>query len=622
MRLLISSAIGLWLLAPILGSMTLRAQPPPRAIALVVDETDAARQLSRVHEDVPVQPGTLALAYPKWIPGEHGPTGPLQHVGSLRIRAGTTTLPWTRDDEDIYTVRVDVPSGATQIAVDFDVVFENTISDHQLLLAWSSVLLYPAAADKTALLIAPSVVLPAGWARASALPVRSETASRVDFATTSLERLIDSPVLAGEFLRSAPLASAWPATLDITADSLDALDKADDGHAVALFGALVDQDQAMFGFRHWKAFHVLVSQSDARPYDGLEHEDSPYNAVSGHGLSSHDELEKLGAPLLAHEQSHSWIGKYRRPAELYSKTNYQGPERTSLLWVYEGLNQYVSTILATRAGFNDAAYARDELASWTSFAAHQLSRAATPLADTAVESSVLRAGGGWAMLRRSQDYYFEGALTWLQADAIIRTQSKGARSLDTFLRRFFGERDTGPIVAPYTRQDIESALSAVCPYDWHQFFETRIYQANGAPPTGGLEAAGWRLVYDDTPNRDRFLPRRIESRGVQRDSIGLTVATDGAIDDVVPGSPAYEAGLGPRMTVVAVDGRAFSMDALADSIAHPANGRIALLVRNFASVQSRDIRYAGGLRYPHLERIPAATDYLSDILTAQRAGDR
>jgi len=238
----------------------------------------------------------------------------------------------------------------------------------------------------------------------------------------------------------ARTASSWPAELDITADNQAGVDKADDAHAFDLFAKLIDQDRAMFGFRHWQTLHLLVSQSEARPYDGLEHEDSPYNAIGDAGLSKKDQLEKFGWPLLAHEQSHSWDGKYRRPAELYSKPDYQGPERTSLLWVYEGLNEYIGCLLATRAGFNDAAYMRDQLGRVAAYFAHEPARTSTALVDTATENWVLRSvDGGWDALRRGQDYYDEGALIWLSADALIRTQSQGGVSLDDFLRTFLGQ---------------------------------------------------------------------------------------------------------------------------------------------------------------------------------------
>ena len=592
-------------------------------MTLVVDETQAARQIAFVREELSVQPGPFALAYPKWIPGEHGPTGPLQQVAALHIHAAQTTLAWTRDPEDIYTIHVDVPAGHSRITVDFDVLLENTISDHQLLLAWNTVVLYPRSADKRKLLIEPSLLLPSGWEQGSSLQVVSQVDGRVNFGTVSLERLIDSPVLAGEFFRSVRLESQWPAQLDISGDSAAAVDKADEAHAFSLFGKLVDQDRAMFGFRHWQTLHILVSQSDARPFDGLEHEDSPYNALVDAGLSKADQLETFGGNLLAHEQSHSWIGKYRRAAEMYSKTDYQGPERTSLLWVYEGLNQYVGSVLATRAGFSDASYMTDSLAGWAARLAHQPARASVALVDTATQNWILRTvDSGWSLLRRNQDYYTEGALLWLRADAVIREQSKGLHSLDDFLRDFFGQRDTEPIVVPYTRADVEAALNEVWPYDWHAFFETRVYQPNGAPPTDGLEAAGWRLAYNQTPQRDRFYPPGFAAGSFQLYSIGLLVKTDGTIADVSPGTPAYEAGLGPHMTILSVGGRTFSLESLTEAIARPVNGKLSVVVKNFDSVQSRDIRYQGGLRYPHLERIPGSHDYLTEILTARRIGDR
>jgi predicted metalloprotease with PDZ domain len=593
----------------------------PPVMKLLVDESQAARRIAFVHEEIRVRPGALALAFPRWIPGEHGPTGPIQQFAALRIRGGNETLAWTRDPEDIYTIHVQVPSGLDSITVDFDTLLENTISDHQLLLAWNTAVLYPRAIDKRALMIEPSVILPANWKQGSSLRVTSQSGARVDFAPVSLERLIDSPVLAGDFLRVVRLESSWPAELDITGDTQAAVDNANDAHAFTIFGKLIDQDHAMFGYRHWQTMHILVSQSDARPFDGLEHEDSPYNAIIDAGLSKKEELEKVGWPLLAHEQSHSWDGKYRRPAELYSKPDYQGPEHTSLLWVYEGLNEYIGFLLATRAGFNDQPYMRDHIGRATAEFAHEPGRAASPLVDTAVADWVLRTNDtGWGSLRRSQDYYDEGALIWLRADVLIREKSEGRLSLDDFLRSFFGQRDTEPIVSPYTREDVEKALGAILPYDWHSFFETQIYQVNNKPPTEGLEAAGWRLVYNATPNNERFFEdpaAPITMHGAY--SIGIDVKKDASIADVWPGTPAYEAGLGPHMTILAVDGRVYTPDVLNAAIAHPKGGKITLLVRNFDSVESHEIHYAGGLRYPHLERIPGRHDYLTEIL-APRLG--
>jgi predicted metalloprotease with PDZ domain len=600
-----------------------RAQSAAGAtMSLVVDETRAAQRFVSVHEEINVQPGSLELAYPKWIPGEHGPTGPIEQMAGLQVHAGTASLAWTRDPEDLFSFRVKVPAGATRISVDFNVLLQNTISDHQLLLEWNRAVLYPRAIDKLRLMIEPSVMLPATWKQASSLRVVSASAGQVNFAAVSLERLIDSPVLAAEFLRDVSLGSQWPAVLHLSGDSQAALDKADDAHAFRMFKDLVDQDRAMFGFRHWQTLHLLVSQS-ATQFDGLEHEDSPYDGIGDAELSKADMLAKWGVPLLAHEQSHSWVGKYRRAAEMYSKADYQGPERTSLLWVYEGLNQYVGLLLATRAGFNDVAYARDSLAGWTATAAHTSGRRTTSLADTATQNWILRnVDGGWRLQRRSQDYYFEGALVWLEADALIRERTKGVRSLDNFLRNFFGQRDTDPIVSTYTREDVEAALNAICPYDWHGFIEDRIYKVKEAPPTEGIEAAGWRLAYTDVPNADKFLSPRVRQEGNQSASLGVLVGNDGVIGDVVTGSPAFDAGLGPHMSIVAVDGQTFTIERLADAIAHPSSGRIALTVRNFDSIQTRELRYAGGLRYAHLEAIPGRTDLLSEILRARPVDDR
>jgi predicted metalloprotease with PDZ domain len=610
-------AIGLIVVAAIAGRDLAAQDTLAPTMTLLVDETQAFRRIAFVHEEIRVRQGPLALAFPRWIPGEHGPTGPIENFAALRVRSGDVTLPWTRDPDDINTIRIDVPPNTHSVTVDFDTLLENTISDHQFLLAWNTAILYPRGVDKQALMIEPSILLPPNWKQGSSMPVTHQDGERVIFAATSLERLIDSPVLAGEFFRAVPLASKWPAELDFTGDSKSAIDKADDAHAFALFAKLIDQDQAMFGFRHWQTMHLLVSQSDAVPFDGLEHEDSPYDAIGDASLSKTDELMRFGWPLLAHEQSHSWDGKYRRPAELYSKPDYQGPERTTLLWVYEGLNEYIGMLLATRAGFNDPAYMRDYLGFTASYFAHEPGRATTPLVDTATENWVLRSPAvGWSSLRRGQDYYDEGALIWLRVDTLIREQSHGRATLDDFLHSFLGQRDTAPIVVPYTRADVEAALSAICPYDWHGFFEKYVYQASPLPPTDGLEASGWRLIYNPTPNNKLFsadLPNTPSYFAWE--SIGLILQKDGTILDVLPGSPAYDSGLGPKMTVVAVDGNTFSPDLLDEAIAHPQSGKISLLVRNFATVANHELLYVGGIRHPHLERIPGTHDYLTEILT-------
>jgi len=614
-RLLSLKCLGLLLCSIFIVALSVDAQGTAPVMTLVVDETQAVRRITFVHEEIRVRPGNVALAFPKWIPGEHGPTGPIQNMAALRIRTESGNLPWVRDPDDIYAIHVEVPAGTDRIFVDFDTLLDNVASDHQVLVAWNTVVLYPLGIDKRELMIEPSIVLPPKWKQGSSLRVTSQDGGRVKFAAVSLERLIDSPLLGGEFFRVLPLTSSWPAELDIAGDSQGAVDKADDAHAVDLFSKLVDQDRAMFGFRHWQKLHLLVTQSDSRPFDGLEHEDSPYTGIGDAGLSKKDQLEKFGWVLLAHELSHSWDGKYRRPAELYSKPNYQGPERTSLLWVYEGLNEYLGMLLATRAGFNDADFMRDYLGRLGADFTMESGRATTPLVDTASEDWVLRAPDvAWSSLRRGQDYYDEGALIWLGVDAIIREKTRDRNSLDDFLREFFGQRDTEPIVVPYTREDVEKALSAICAYDWHTYFETHIYKVNSKPPTDGLEAAGWRLVYSATPNNEPFYSDifPFSYNGVY--SIGLSVKKDGTIFDVLQGTPAWEAGIGPNMVILAVDGRVYSPDVLNESIAHPWNGKIALQVRNFNSVETYEIRYGGGVRYPHLERIPETHDYLSEML--------
>lgn len=590
-----------------------------------VDGTQAARRIQFVHEEIRVHPGQFAISYPKWIPGEHGPTGPIQNVTALDVRAGGKPLAWHRDPLEIFTFLVDVPAGVTTITVDFDVVLQNVISDKQSLLAWNTVLLYPRDTDKTRLLIRPSVLLPDGWAEASAMEETGHHGNEITFAPLNLERLIDSPVLAGRYIRKVKLASEWPAELDISGDSQAELDKADDAHAFDLFAHLLDEDKAMFGFRHWQTFHILMSQSASLPFDGLEHESSPYNGLGAFALGDKHLLEVMGPWLLAHEQSHSWDGKYRRPAELYSRPNYQGPEQTTLLWVYEGLNQYLGMLLAERAGFSSNEFTRHLFAQYAAELAIQPARRVAPLVDTAAENWVIRdAEPAWSSLRRSQDYYTEGALVWLEADVLIRQQSQGKVTLDDFCRRFLGEKDTGPIVNPYTREDVEAALQATWPYDWHSFFEQRIYQPSPAPPTRGIDAAGWHLAYRDTDSATPWYREGSQRGGSVWSgmySIGLMLRGNGAVVDVLLGSPADKAGLAPDMTIEAVNGNVFSIEAMDDALRHPVAGKVSLIVKNFNTVQTIEIPYTGGVRNPVLERNGDAHDYFADILTARRGNN-
>ncbi len=250
-RAALFAAVGIVCGMSVYAGPRLLALDPAPTMTLLVDETQAFRRIAFVHEEIHVRPGLITLAYPRWIPGEHGPTGPIQNLAALRVHSGDMTLPWARDPDDIYAFRIEVPTGTDTITVDFDTLLENTISDHQLLLAWNTAVLYPLGIDKRTLMIAPSLLLPSGWKFGVSLKVLSQVGDQVNFAPVSLERLIDSPVPAGEFFRAAPLTSKWPAELDITGDSQSAVDRADDANAFALFGRLIDQDQALFGFRHW-----------------------------------------------------------------------------------------------------------------------------------------------------------------------------------------------------------------------------------------------------------------------------------------------------------------------------------------------------------------------------------
>jgi predicted metalloprotease with PDZ domain len=598
------------------------ARPAP-SITLQVDASETARHLLHVRERVPAAPGALALAYPKWIPGEHGPTGPVAEVAGLVIEAAGKPLAWRRDDVDMYVVRAQVPPGAAAVDVSFDLMLDTSTNgyssaasstDQLLLLSWNQVVLYPAGRASDAITVEASLELPAGWKYGTALPVAKADAERVTFAPASLTTLVDSPVLAGRHFRRVELAPGDPAPsfLDMAADDEPALALPES--LVTRHAALAREARALFGGRHYRDYHFLVTLSDHVAHFGLEHHESSDDRMPERTWLENDlRLEWSG--LLSHEVSHSWNGKYRRPAGL-ATPDYGTPMKGELLWVYEGLTNYAGWVLAGRSGLRTFDESLEDLAAQAAGMEYNRGREWRPLVDTAVEAQVLYAArdGGEAW-RRGTDFYDEMTLVWLEADATIRRLTHGAKSLDDFCHAFHGGTG-GPELKPYTREDVIRGLNAVAAYDWDGFLRTRVDQLRPHLALDGATLGGWALAWSDTMSSVLEASESADEKLDERWSMGARVgAKDLVVEDVVPGSAAAKAGLAPSMHLVAINGRQANAKVLRDALrATRTGGPLELLVQDGEYFRTLALDYRGGLRYPVMRRDESQPDLVRDIL--------
>lgn len=613
----------------LLSAASLRAADN-RPVMLEVDAREAPRKIFHAKLTIPAAPGPLTLAYPKWIPGEHGPTGPIADLVGLRFSADRKPIPWTRDPADMYLLRVEVPSGAESVEAALDYVSPaetggfssgSSATSNLSLISWNQLLLYPADRKPDEIPFAASLRLPEGWKWAGALDAAGQSPEGIRFAPVPLTTLVDSPVLTGAYFRAVTLTREPPVhRLDIAADSEAALEMSSE--LEARYRSLVAETGALFGARHYRHYDFLLTLSDHTAHFGLEHHESSDDRVDERSLVEADR-RKLMADLLPHELTHSWNGKYRRPADL-AIGSFQEPMRGDLLWVYEGLTEYLGQVLAARSGLQAPEQYREDLALTAAEMDHQKGRAWRPLQDTAVAAQILfGARSDWAAWRRGVDFYPESELLWLEADAIIRRESRGRKSLDDFCRLFHGGESGAPKVIPYTFDDVVAALNQILPRDWKSFWRTRLDSTGPKAPLAGLAEGGWKLVYtEEIPDLQRAAEDTHKVTDV-RYSIGISVREDGAIPDVVPESPAAAAGVGPGMRLVAVNGRRWNPVVLRDAIKRSTSRAVELLVENGEFLKTYRLDYAGPERYPHLERDKARPDLLSSIIRplASRAAD-
>ncbi|MFK2877909.1 M61 family metallopeptidase [Rhodanobacter hydrolyticus] len=605
--------------------------PPPKDVAypgtlqISVDATDLAHRIFRVHEVIPAQAGALTLLYPQWLPGNHSPSGPIDKFAGLVVKANGQVIPWTRDPLNVYAFHVDVPQGASNVEVDFQYLTPQNsrqgrvvMTPEMLDLQWNANTVYPAGYYTRQIKVDASAKFPAGWQFGTALETASHDGDTVHFKTTTFNTLVDSPIYAGKYFKRLDLDPGAKAGvhMDIVADDPKYLEIKPEQEKP--FHNLVQQMYKLYGAHHYEHYDFLVSLSDKMGGEGLEHHQSSEDGTGADFFSAW-EKNALGRDLFSHEYNHSWDGKYRRPADLWTP-NFNVPMQDSLLWVYEGQTQFWGQVMASRSGlWNDeqahdmwayvaATYdkGRPGLASWRN------------VQDTTNDPIIAqRAPLPYRNYQSSEDYYSAGQLIWLDVDGKLRELSGGKKSIDNFAKSFFGMDNGSFVTNTYTFDDVVKTLNDVQPYDWAKYLRERL-DGHG-PLIGGFEAHGWKLVYTDKPSA---AVKAIEARRHFADltySLGVSVGKGGQIADVLWDGPAFKAGLAPSMTIVAINGRDFDPDDLKDAVTAAAkdkNQSIELLVKDFDQYKTIRIDYHDGLKYPHLVRDTSKPDTLGTLFKA------
>ncbi|MGA2951034.1 MAG: peptidase M61 [Caulobacteraceae bacterium] len=601
--------------------------PYPGLLKLAVDATDLGHGIFSVRERVPVAgPGPFTLLFPKWLPGNHGPTGPLDKLAGLIITADGKPVAWTRDPVDVYAFHVDVPAGAKALELSFQFLSAVARPEGRIMmtpdllsLQWDTVALYPAGYFARDIQVESSVKLPSGFTGATALEAAAAVGDATTYKPVDFETLIDSPMIAGRYFKRYDLDPGGPArvSLDVVADKpeeLEATPAEIDAHK-----GLITQAYKLFGSHHYDHYDFLFSLSDKLGGNGLEHNRSSEDGTQPKYFLDWDKTP-AGRDLLSHEFTHSWNGKFRRPADLWTP-NFNVPMRDSLLWVYEGQTQYWGFVLAARSGLMTRQQTLDAIALTAATYDARVGRAWRDLEDTTNDPILaMRRPLPWLSWQRSEDYYSEGELIWLDADTLIRQLSGGRRSLDDFARGFFGVDNGSWTVSTYTFDDVVTALNAVQPYDWASFLHARLTGHGPGAPLDGLVRGGYRLTYDD--QESPYLQSAERERKTQSldFSLGLAVSADGTLSSVTWDGPAFKAGLAVGTQIVAVNGEAYDADGLKDAIKTAAKGTapIQLLVKTDNLYRTVAIDYHGGLRYPHLTPSGPGAKSLDDILAARK----
>src|SRR5690242_12166687 len=544
--------------------------PYPGTIQLTVDASDVTRAIFKVHEHVPVAgAGDFVMLYPKWLPGNHSPTGQINKVAGFHATANGQELKWVRDDLDVYAFHIAVPPGVSAIDVDFQYLSPTAENQGRVVatpdlasIEWIANSMYPAGYYVRDIPIQASVIVPTGWKVATALRPSGQTGNRIDYPVTSYEILMDSPLIAGAHYRAFPLSP--DVTLDVIADNDEEL--AAKPEQLAAHKRLVEQAVTLFGAQHYDHYDFLLTISDYLGGSGLEHHRSSEDGVD-RGYFTDWENKLRDRNLLPHEYTHSWNGKYRRGADLWTP-DYRVPMQGSLLWVYEGMTQFWGYILGARSGMLSKQDTLDAIASTAATYGYGTpGRTWRPLVDTTNDPTIAqRAPQPWRSWQRSEDYYSEGELIWIDVDRIIRQQSGGKKSIDDFARLFFGMRDRDYGELTYTLDDIVRTLNQVQPYDWRGYLQRRVYDIAASPPLEGINQGGYHLIYTDEPTKWWKSAEKNAKNTDLTYSGGFVVSHDGRITSVLWDSPAFNTGMAVGNQLVAVNNRSFDMDDLKQAI--------------------------------------------------------
>jgi len=623
MRTVVMSVVVLILLC---GSVHVAAGQTAGPIRLLVDASQAPQKILHARMEIPVSAGPLTLYYPEWIPGEHMPDGPIIEVAGMKFSGGGKTIAWRRDLVEMFSIHLDVPAGVTTLVADFDFLLSGPASGFSAgasatasldVLSWNQVLMYPKGLPAKDIMFAASLRLPADWKFGTALPIAKQDGATTEFAAVPLTTLVDSPVISGRYYRAIQLTPGQNPSheIDIAADSAAAL--AMTPETQLQLHNLVMEAYALFGARHYRNYHFLLTLSDDVAHFGLEHHESSDDRTAERSLI--DEAERIEfASLLPHEYVHSWNGKYRRPAGL-ATPDYQVPMKDDLLWVYEGLTEYLGEVLTARSGLQTPEQWREDFAGLVAQYENRPGRDWRPLQDTADAAPFLYdATNDWSNWRRGTDFYEEGELLWLDVDETLRTITKDKKSIEDFCRAFHGGGNAQPELKTYTFEDVVATLNSVAPYDWAGFLRSRLDGMATKTPDEAIEKSGWKLVYNEQPNTVLEIQEELARHAGFSLTVGFSASDEGTVADVIHGGPAYIAGIGPGMKIVAVNGAQFSPDVMRDAIAAAKNttAPIQLIVANGAQFRTFSVDYHGGLRYPHIERDDSRPDYLGEITHA------
>lgn len=580
----------------------------PGVMLLDVDATDVQRAIFTVRQTIPVDsPGRLMLRYPEWLPGKHAPRGMISAIAGLSFSGGGQPLAWRRDPADVFAFHVDVPAGVRQVEARFQFLSPTRNSEGRVVmtpamlnLQWEQVSLYPAGYPTRAIRVQPAVTLPAGWTGIAALDGAQAQGNRIRYATTDYETLVDSPMFAGAYYRRWDLGH--DVALNVVADEARFLE-AQPQH-IAVHRALVEETVLLFGHRPFDRYEFLLALTDELGGIGLEHHRSSENSrAPDYFLRWDSKGSERG--LLPHELVHSWNGKYRRPAGL-ATPDFSVPMDPRLLWLYEGQTSFWDLVLAARSGMQSREMVLGEWARYAATYASQPGREWRSVEDTTLDPIIAaRRPRSFPGATRTEDYYNEGSLVWLDVDMTLRALTRGRSGLDDFARIFFAGREGDRGVSTYSFADVVEVLNALVPHDWAGFLSGRINEPGQPAPLGGIERGGYRLVFRDYPNAFDA-ERARETRALDLSwSLGATVDAGGVVTSVQFDGPMFDQGVTGGARILAVNGVSYTAERMEAAIRAATDRRtpIALLVERNGRYRSIAPAWTGGLRYPHLERV-------------------